>query len=101
MAPAVYLELPPAKSGPAFSMTRTLQPFSRAAMAAQRAALPDPTTMTVDLCGMSTLLRAGPGSGPLDGPKEQVGKFDNVLCAGTVRVLFRVVDRDTCPDAST
>jgi len=46
MAPAVYLELPPARSGWAFSMTSTSAPRSLAEIAAQSAALPEPTTTT-------------------------------------------------------
>jgi hypothetical protein len=44
--PAVKYEFPPFSSSAAFSRMRTLAPFSRAAIAAQSAALPAPTTTT-------------------------------------------------------
>ena len=49
MAPAVYRLLPPASSTGAASSMMTEAPCSRAANAAQAAALPAPTTITSGL----------------------------------------------------
>ena len=46
MAPAVYLLLPPAMARSAFSTISTWAPARRAAIPAQSAALPEPTTTT-------------------------------------------------------